>query len=66
MKLVDVLRLLTNHLPDRWVDDDDERLREAEQRVNALDATIGAQQAQRARERDRRDRREREGHRAIR
>lgn len=62
MKLLDVLRLLVNRLPDPWTEDD-ERLRQAEQRVNALDATIGAQQAQRARERDRR---EMEGQRAIR
>ncbi len=34
---------------------DDERLRDAEQRVNALDAMIGAQQARRDKERHRRD-----------
>lgn len=54
MNLLDVLRLLVNRLPDPRLDDD-ERLREAERRVNALDATIGAQQAQRTRERHRRD-----------
>jgi len=64
MNLLDVLRLLVNRLPDSWIAaDDDERLRHAEQRVNALDATIGAQQAQRARERARR---EKEGQRANR
>lgn len=47
MKLLDVLRMLVNRLPDPWTDDD-ERLRAAEQRVNA----IGAQQARQARERD--------------
>jgi len=51
MKLLEVLRLLVNRLPDPWTEDDD-RLREAEQRVNVLDATIGAQRAQRIRERD--------------
>ncbi len=61
MKLLDVLRLLTNRLP--VPRDDDERLREAEQRVNALDTMIGAQRAQRTKERDRR---EKEGQRAIR
>jgi len=60
MKLLEVLRLLVNRLPDPWTDDD-ERLREAEQRVNALDASIGAQRAQRTRERERR---EKEGQRA--
>ena len=54
MKLLDVLRLLTNQRPDPW-DDDDERLREAEQRVNALDAMIGAQRAQRDKGPDRRE-----------
>lgn len=54
MKLLDVLRLLINQRPDPWAADD-ERLREAEQRVNALDARIGAQGAQGARERDRRE-----------
>jgi len=58
MKLLDVLRLLVNQRPDPW-GEDDEKLREAEQRINALDAMIGAQQAQRDR-----DRREREGQRA--
>ncbi len=58
MKLLDVLRLLINRLPAPR--DDDERLREAEQRMNILDATIGAQQAQRTKDRHRR---EMEGHR---
>jgi len=45
------LRLLVNRSPDPWTEDD-ERLREAERRVNVLDVTIGAQRAQRTRERD--------------
>jgi len=51
MRLIEVLRLLVNRLPDPWTEDD-ERLREAERRVNVLDASIGAQGAQRDRERD--------------
>lgn len=53
MNLKDVLLVLVNRLP--APQDDDERLREAEKRINALDATIGAQQAQRTKERHRRD-----------
>ena len=62
MNLRDVLRLFVNRLPDPWTDDD-ERLREAEQRVNVLDATIGAQRAQRDKDRHQG---EREGQRASR
>ena len=47
MNLLDVLRLLTLRLPASR-EDDDERLRELEQRVNAL----GIQQAQQSRVRD--------------
>lgn len=54
MNLLDVLRLLINRLPVPRADED-ERLREAEQRVNALDAMIWAQQAQRTKARHRRD-----------
>ncbi len=61
MNLLDVLRLLVNRLPVPRPDDD-ERLREAEQRMKYLDATIGAQQAQRTKERHRRDT---EAHRAA-
>ena len=64
MRLRDLLRLLVNQLPAPR--EDDERLREAEQRVNALDATIGAQQARKAGERELRDRRAEEGKRATR
>ena len=62
MRLLEMLRRLLPHDADPWADDD-ERLREAEQRVNVLDATIGAQQAQHIRDRDRR---EMEGQRANR
>lgn len=64
MKLLDVLRLLINQRPDPWAADD-ERLWEAEQRVNALDAMIGAQQAQRTKDRDMREK-QKEGQRANR
>lgn len=50
MNLLDVLRLLLNRPPDPPLDGD-ERLREAERRIMALDATIGAQQARRTRDR---------------
>jgi len=54
MNLLDALRFITNRLP-LPREDDDERLHDAELRVNALDALIGAKQAQRTRERHRRD-----------
>jgi len=49
MNLLGVLRMLVNRLPDHWAEDD-ERLREAEQRVDTLATTLGAQRAQRTRD----------------